>query len=75
MAIVDADIVDVVVTITVDETVSLYCSVIVVAVAAVPAVVASVMETQTKRVHTVPVQQGWSVLVADWNSCLQRKFK
>jgi hypothetical protein len=55
----------------VDETVSLSCIVIAVAVAAVPAVVASVMETQTKRVHTVPVQQGWSVLVADRNSCLQ----
>jgi hypothetical protein len=64
-----------VVNVFVDETVSLSCSVIVVAVAAVPAVVASVMETQTKRVHTVPVQQGWSELVADRNSCLQSKLK
>jgi hypothetical protein len=54
-----------------DETVSLSCIVLVVAVAAVPAVVASVMETQTKRVHTMPLQQDWSVLVADRNSCLQ----
>ncbi len=58
MATVDADIVDVVVAITVDETVSLSCIVLVVAVAAVPVVVASVMETQTKRVHTMPVQQA-----------------
>ncbi len=66
LAIVDADVV---VTITVDETASLSCIVIAGAVAAVPVV--SSTETQTKRVHTMPVQQGWSVLVADRNSCLQ----
>ncbi len=58
-----------VVNVVVDETVSLSC-IVAVAVAAVPAVVSST-ETQTKRVHTVPVQQDWSELVADRNSCLQ----
>jgi hypothetical protein len=46
-----------VVNFVVDETVSLSRSVIVVAVAVAAVPVVSSTETQTKRVHTVPVQQ------------------